>query len=97
MRPDMQKVSETLQMAESDEVLSNFKVAKVNCMGGDDVKPICDFFGVKNVPTILMLRPDLNQFFAMWMFAHHLKTYEGIMSFVRETYTYAYTQGPLPV
>ena len=52
---------------------------------------------MKNVPTVLILRPDLDEYYAMWAFAHFMKTYQGIIDFAHNTHTMAFTQGPLTI
>lgn len=53
--------------------------------------------GVSNVPQIILLKPELEKYFAMWTFAQGQKTYAGVMNFVQRDYEKAFTQGALPV
>ena len=71
LRPDIQSIAERLQIENASD---NFKVGKVDCRKEESFK-ICEYFNTKNVPTVIVLRQDLNEYFQMWMFANNMKSY----------------------
>jgi len=54
--PQVHQLAQELQINQPE---ANFKVAKVNCVDPESGK-ICDYFQMKNIPGIMVIRPDLN-------------------------------------
>ena len=91
--PEIFDVAKELhQENDNDE---SFIVAKVNC-GSDDVRDICRYFSIQNMPSLILLRPEQNQYYLMWSFWEPSRTFEGVMRFIARDYHFAYTYGPLP-
>ena len=71
---------------------SNYRVAKVNCAEIDTAK-ICDFFSIPKLPRVIMLRADMEKFFAFPFGDPMVFEAQGILDFVNSGFEMAYSSG----
>jgi len=72
----------------------NFRVGKVNCVTLEAGR-ICDYLRISGLPRIIVLRPDLNSFYRLWIYEGDSMSTEGILNFVLNDYPLAFGQGEL--